>query len=117
VKIILVEHPNKQRHFVKGQLHDAKPGQKSHRIDVDLDTIKLSRDLGKLIQFFALEEEEVNALIKNEFGEGVGYQTTRIFLDRTYGPGFRLRAKTKEKYLYLLNFLKKLKKQFANTLK
>lgn len=114
-KIVLLEHANKTRKFVKGQLHDAKPGQKSHRMDISDELLKLSRELNSLINYFSMTEAECNELIKAEFGEGVGFQTTRIFLDQRYGPGFRLRQKTKDKYLYLLNFLKRTKKRFANS--
>jgi hypothetical protein len=113
-KIKHLEHPNKDRVFKYGQIHDAKPSQKSHRIEVDEYTKRLAAEIRELIEDFDLELEDVYSIIYQQFGEGIGYHTTRLFLSKTYGPGFNLRDKTRRKYEYLLSVLRKKKKEFAN---
>ena len=111
----MLEHPNRDRSFKKGELINARPGMKSHRKDIPEDLIVMAKEMRKLIRLFKLTEEQINDIIRNHFGEGVGFQTTRMFMDQTYGPGFRLRWKTRNKYQFLIDYLKKLKKQFAKS--
>ena len=111
----MLEHPNKTRVYARGEIHDHRPGDKSHRLEIKPEVVKLARRMKGLVDYFGLSEADVNQLIKNEFGEGVGYQTTRIFMDQLYGPGFNPRLKTLEKYKYLVRFLTKMKKRFAKS--
>lgn len=111
----MLEHPNKTRVYSRGEIHSHQPGDKSHRLEIKEEHIKLAKRMRRLVNYFNLSESDVNQIIKNEFGEGVGYQTTRIFMDQLYGPGFRLRLKTEEKYKYLVRFLTKMKKRFAKS--
>lgn len=113
----MLDHPNRDRQFIRGGIHDASPNEKSHRKDIPQDVIDLARKMRRLINLFSLSEVQVNQIIKDHFGEGVGYQTTRIFLNQTYGPGFRCREKTLTKYRYLVKYLIRLKKQFAKPTK
>ena len=110
-----LRHSNKDRQYFTGEIIDAHPQDKSHRKAIPQEQVDLANSLYKLIQYFNLKEQDVYNLIKEEFGQGVGYQTTRIFLDRVYGPGFKLRYKTYCKYKYLNDYLLKKKKQFAKS--
>ena len=68
---------------------------------------------GELMELFGMKVHDASDIIKQEFGEGVGFQTTAMFMDPVYGPAFNLREKTANKYRYLVAFLRKAKKEFA----
>ena len=111
----MLEHGNKSRKFAPGEIINERPGRKSHRLQVKESTIKLANEMRALVELFGLSEKDINNLIRNEFGVGVGYHTTRMFLDPVYGPGFNIRNATREKYEYLVTTLKRHKKQFAKS--
>lgn len=108
-----LEHPNKTRDYPKGYIHDARPGEKGYRKPINPEYVELAKEMRQLIEYFHLDMSEVNEIIKREFGEGIGIQTTVMFIDQTYGPAFNLRAKTAAKYKYFVSFLQKTKKEFA----
>ncbi len=83
----MLEHPNKTRVYARGEIHDHRPGDKSHSLEIKPEVVALGKKMRKLVDYFGLSESDINQLIKNEFGEGVGYQTTRIFMDQLYGRG------------------------------
>jgi len=111
----MIDHPNRDRKFAWRGIMNASPGDKSHRKEIDSEVIETAKKLRRLVDLFQLTEKQIYDIIKEEFGEGVGYQTTRIFLNQTYGPGFNCRATTLMKYKYLIRYLKRLKKQFAKS--
>lgn len=108
-----LEHPNKSRVYKKGVIHNARPGDKGFRKPINPEYIKLAKEMKELMEYFHLDISEISDIIKREFGEGVGIQTTQMFMDQTYGPAFNLREKTADKYKYVVAFLKKTKKEFA----
>ena len=111
----MLEHPNKSRKYKRGEIINSPPADKSHRKEIPDELVQMAKEMRKLVRLFKLSEMDISNIIKNHFGEGVGFQTTRIFMNQVYGPGFRLRDKTKGKYQYLIDYLKKLKKQFAKS--
>lgn len=108
-----LRHNNRDRKFKKGEVMNARPTVKSHRFDISESHKELGKKMKSLVELFQLSEVDIYNIIKREFGEGVGYQTTRMFMDPVYGPGFRPRALTLDKYRYLVKYLSNLKKQFA----
>ncbi len=92
---------------------NARPGDKGYRKPIDPEYIALAKEMKELMELFSMDVNDANDIIKCHFGEGIGFHTTRMFLDQVYGPAFNLRKKTAEKYKYFVAFLKKAKKEFA----
>lgn len=115
-KKAFTDSANKHRRFYFGEIINARPGEKSHRIPVDKEVQELADNLYRLIQLFGLQFEACNAIIYQEFGEGTGKQTFYYhFIDRNHGVGFNPRAKTLLKYRHLERVLTNMEKQFAKS--
>jgi len=111
---MVISHHNSDRLYARGTIHNAAPHDKVYRLNnVREEVVKVANRMRKLVQFFQLTEKQIYDIIYNEFGVGVGYQTTRIFLNESYGPGYNCKEVTLDKYRYLIRYLKKKKKQFA----
>ena len=108
-----LEHPNQTKKFKPGYIHNARPDAKAFRFEADDNIKELAKEVKRLATMFELGVHDISKLIKQEFGEGVGIHTTLLFLDDVYGPAFRLRAKTLDKYRYFVWLLRQREKQFA----
>ena len=110
----MLEHPNKKKKFQAGSIHNARPGEKSNRYECNEEAKALAKEMNRLTELFMFNAQDIYNIIKKEFGEGIGKQTVMMFMDNVYGPAFRPRAKTLDKYKYFVWFLRNKEKQFAN---
>jgi hypothetical protein len=110
----MLEHQNKSKKFKAGSVHNARPSEKRNRYECGDDVKALAKEMKRLVSLFKFSNHHIYAVIKQEFGEGVGKQTVMMFMDDVYGPAFRPRAKTLDKYKYLVWLLRNKEKQFAN---
>lgn len=110
----MLEHPNKNKRFKAGSIHNARPSDKSNRYECSDDVKTLAKEMKRLTELFRFNSQDIYNIIHNEFGEGIGKQTVMMFMDDVYGPAFRPRAKTLDKYKYFVWFLRNKEKQFAN---
>ena len=110
----MLEHPNKTKAFSVGYLHNARPTAKSFRFESTPDVVALAKEMRRLTIIFELTPQDLYNIVHQEYGEGIGKHTIVLFMDDVYGPAFRPRKKTLEKYKYLVWFLREMEKQFAN---
>ncbi len=109
----MLEHSNKTKAFKVGYIHNARPTAKSFRFESDDSVKAIATEMDRLVKLFNLRSWHLYSIIKQEFGEGIGKQTILLFMDQIYGPAFRPREKTLDKYKYLVWVLKEKEKQFA----
>lgn len=111
---IHLEHPNKTRRFVNGELCNISPTYKCHRKPIPYGVQRLADDLNRLITFFRLDMGDCISIIRHKFGEGVGKQSFwDHFLNKKYGVGFNPRHDTLVKYRYLRKVLNREKIKLA----
>lgn len=110
----MLEHPNKSKKFKSGTICNSRPGEKSNRFECSNEIKALAKEMKRLTELFRFGAQDIYYIIKDEFGEGIGKQTVMMFMDDVYGPAFRPRAKTLDKYKYFVWFLRNKEKQFAN---